>query len=97
MQGITIGRRGTHDTEQIAFDLSYLAETYGDGSAILMVKRPTDETAYPAVTSQDGTVLTWTVSETDTSYKGSGECELFWVMIVSIVIIFFMGTGGDEP
>lgn len=77
-QGITIGRRGTYGTEQVVFDLSKLIETYGAGSAVLMVKRPNDSTAYPAVTTQEDVTLTWTVGDVDTAYKGAGECEIFW-------------------
>ena len=77
-QTIVIGRRGTYDTMQIAFDLSYLVESYGNGVAVLAVKRSQDESAYPAVTSQADNTLTWTVSETDTYYVGAGECQLMW-------------------
>ena len=77
-QTIVIGRRGTYDTLQIAFDLSYLVESYGNGVAVLAVKRSQDESAYPAVVTQDENILTWTVSETDTAYVGAGECQLMW-------------------
>ena len=77
-QTIVIGRRGTYDTMQIAFDLSYLVESYGNGVAVLAVKRSQDESAYPAVTSQEDDLLLWTISETDTYYVGSGECQLMW-------------------
>lgn len=76
--GIAIGRRNTYATEQIVFGLAPLVQQYGAGSAVLMVLRPTDTTPYPAVTSQSGTELTWTVSATDTSVPGIGECELYW-------------------
>lgn len=77
-QTIVIGRRGTYDTMQIAFDLSYLVESYGNGVAVLAVKRSQDSSAYPAVVTQEDNTLTWTVSETDTYYVGSGECQLMW-------------------
>ena len=75
---IIIGRRGTYETEQVVFDVSWLIDTYGAGSAVLMVHRPTDQTAYPVEAVLDGNTLTWTVSETDTQYRGHGECEIFW-------------------
>ena len=77
-QTIVIGRRTTHDTLQVVFDLSYLAETYGSGAAVLVVKRSQDETAYPATITQEGNTLTWTITEVDTYYVGAGECELMW-------------------
>ena len=77
-QNIIIGRRGTYETEQIVFDVTYLIETFGDGVAMLMVKRPSDNYAYPATVERDGNKVIWTVSEVDTGVKGHGECELFW-------------------
>ena len=76
--GIAIGRRGSYDTQQIVFDLSALIAEYGNGSAALLILRPTDTTPYPATATQSGTELTWTVSATDTAIPGAGECELFW-------------------
>ena len=77
-QNIIIGRRNTYGTEVIIFDLTYLIETFGNGTAVLMVKRANDASAYPAVTEQADNRLSWSVSDVDTSYKGHGECELFW-------------------
>jgi hypothetical protein len=77
-QTIVIGRRGTYYTQEITFDLTFLIDTYGSGVAALMVKRSADTTAYPAVVSQDGNVLTWEVSETDTYYTGAGVAQLMW-------------------
>lgn len=77
-ENIIIGRRGTRGTEQISFDVSYLIDTFGDGTAVLMVKRPGGDAAYPATTERSENLVVWTVSDTDTSYKGHGECELFW-------------------
>jgi hypothetical protein len=57
---------------QIAFDLAYLIENYGNGTAVLAVKRSQDSSAYPAVVTQEDATLLWTVNETDTAYVGSG-------------------------
>lgn len=103
--GITIGRRATHDTEQVVFDLSYLINTYGDGVAELLVKGPQNETAYPAVTTQADGKLVWVVSDVDTSYKGSGECEIFWYVdgglaksvIYPLTILRDIGETTEEP
>lgn len=105
VSNIIIGRRGTYNTEKIVFDLTYLVDAFGLGSAVLMVKRPMDNTAYPAVAEQDGSTLTWTVSDTDTNYKGHGECELFWYVdgglaksiIWSLTILRDIGTTTEEP
>ena len=105
VQGITIGRRDTYGTEQVEFDLAELIDTYGNGSAILMVKRKLDETAYPATTEQADGKLLWTVSEIDTAYKGKGECEIFWyvgedlakTVIYPISIMRDIGETTEEP
>ena len=77
-QTIVIGRRGTYNTQEIVFDIGYLIDTYGAGTAVLAIKRSQDSSAYPTVVAQEDTTLTWTVSETDTYYVGAGECELMW-------------------
>lgn len=102
---ITIGRRGTYGSEQVVFNLTHLIGTYGAGSAVLMVKRPQDETAYPAVTTQDETTLTWVISDVDTAYKGSGECEIFWyvddalakTVIYPLAILRDIGETTEKP
>ena len=105
-QTIVIGRRGTYDTMQIAFDLSYLVESYGNGVAVLAVKRSQDESAYPAVTSQEDDLLLWTVSETDTYYVGAGECQLMWyvdgglaktIIYPMVVMRDILATSEDAP
>lgn len=77
-QTIVIGRRGTYNTQEVVFDIGYLIDAYGVGTAVLAVKRSQDSSAYPAVVAQEDSTVTWTVSETDTYYKGAGECELMW-------------------
>ena len=77
-QTIVIGRRGTYNTQEIMFDIGYLIDAYGAGTAVLAIKRSQDSSAYPTVVTQEDTTLTWTVSETDTYYVGAGECQLMW-------------------
>lgn len=75
---IALGMRGTYNTREVVFDLTYLVNVYGSGTAVLLLKRSQDSSAYPAVVSQEGNTLTWTVSEADTYYYGAGECQLMW-------------------
>ena len=104
-QTIVIGRRATYETLQVVFDLSYLAETYGSGTSVLVVKRSQDETAYPATITQEGNTLTWTISETDTYYVGAGECELMWyvnnglakTIIYPVVVMRDILQTAEEP
>ena len=104
-QNIIIGRRGTYETEEVVFDLSYLVETFGNGVATLLVRRSVDITAYPAVTTQDGNTLTWVIGNVDTAYKGHGECELFWYVdgglvksaIYSVTVLRDIGDTTQDP
>lgn len=75
---IALGRRGENEATQIVFDVSALAGTYGDGTAVLLARRPRDTDAYPVAAEQDGYTVTWTVRDTDTAVAGLGACELFW-------------------
>ena len=103
--GIPLGRRGENGAARIMFDVSGLAETYGDGAAVLMAKRPADEAAYPVPTERDGNTVTWTVTNADTAYRGAGKCELFWyvgdVLAKSVVfgtsISRDIGETAEEP
>ena len=102
---IIIGRRGTYETEEVVFDVSYLVESYGAGTAALLVKRPQDTTAYPATILQSGNTVTWVISNVDTVYKGHGECELYWYVdsglaksiIWDITILRDVGDTIDSP
>lgn len=87
------------------FDVSYMAEMYGSGTAVLMVKRPKDTYAYEAQTIRDGNSVVWTVTETDTAYRGYGECELYWYVagalakstIFNIIVSRDIGDSVEEP
>lgn len=102
---IMIGRRGENEATQVVFDCTPFAETYGDGTAVLLAKRPTDTTAYPVTVEQDGSTVTWTISDADTAYRGSGVCELFWYVgdtlaksvVYTTVIGRDIGETTEEP
>ena len=77
---IALGRRGENEATQIVFDVSWLIDTFGAGTAQLAVIRPEEEDPYPAVVEQDddARTVTWTLTNADTANAGRGECELFW-------------------
>lgn len=77
---IDIGRQGEKGARQIVFDLSWLVETYGDGTAALLHQRSQDGLPYQVDAVQDGTTLTWTVTDTDTAYMGYGKAEIRWTV-----------------
>lgn len=75
---LRLGYRGTYEVAAVAFDFSAWVEEYGPGTMAVFIKRPTDASPYPAALQIEGTVATWTISETDTLYQGSGEIEFVY-------------------
>jgi hypothetical protein len=95
---IPIGIRGENEARQIVFDLSWLIQTYGQGTAVLLAKRSEDENAYPVtLAEQSGTTLTWTVTDVDTYYVGHGKAELFWYIdnVLAKSIVYSTWTEQD--
>ena len=105
VSSINLGRRGENEATAVIWDVSSLIETYGSGTAVVMVKRPNDTSAYPVDAEQSDETVTWIVSSTDTYYKGIGAVELFWyvdeVLAKSIVystrVYPDIGNTIDEP
>jgi len=103
--GIVIGRRGETEATSVVFDISSLIETYGPGTCQLLAKLPGAATAYPVAVAADGTNVIWTVTDADTSVKGSGECELYYyanntlakTLVWSTVIGRDIGDSGEAP
>jgi len=62
------------------FDMSWMAENFGDGTAVLMHQRSQDGLPYQVDAVQDGTTLTWTVTDTDTAFMGYGKAEIRWTV-----------------
>lgn len=77
---IQLGRQGEHDARQIWFDLTWLIENFGSGTALLVNQRSQDSAPYNVTTAQEGTCLIWTIDETDTAYEGFGKCEIRWTV-----------------
>ena len=104
---IVIGRRGENEAVDIVWDISQLVAEFGGGTALVLAKRATDESAYPVtLTEQTDTTLTWTVSSVDSCVIGVGKVQLFWyvgnVLAKSFMWRTFTGddiTGmvGDPP
>lgn len=77
---LPLGRQGEHGVRQVRFDLSYLIETFGEGTAILVHQRSQDLVPYIVSAVQDGDRLEWTVTDADTAYKGLGKAEIRWTV-----------------
>ena len=77
---LPIGRQGEHDARRVWFDLSYLIENFGEGTAVLVHQRSMDEAPYICQAEQDGETLIWNIDETDTAYEGFGKAEIRWTV-----------------
>lgn len=77
---LPLGRQGEHGVRQVWFDLSYLIENFGEGTAVLVYQRNKDLAPYIVSTQQTGNNLMWTIDETDTAYEGFGKAEIRWTV-----------------
>lgn len=75
-----LGIRGENEVTQVVFDFSAWAEAFGAGLVSLLVKRPGDAAAYPAVLTIDGQTATWTVGATDTAVPGVLSAEYIYTV-----------------
>jgi hypothetical protein len=75
-----LGRCGENEARQIRFDIDWLIETYGEGVATLVHERPKDVAPYIVPIEQTEHEVVWTVTDGDTTYPGTGRCEIRWVV-----------------
>lgn len=88
---IKLGKQGEHLVSKVRFPIAATINKYGNGTFILLVRRPGDVNMYPARTYQDDDYLYWDVTGVDTTYAGEGRCELQYLvnntLVKSIVYI----------
>ena len=77
---LPLGRQGEHGVRQVWFDISYLIENFGEGTATLVYQRNKDLAPYIVSAQQTGNNLMWTIDETDTAYEGFGKAEIRWTV-----------------
>lgn len=77
---ILIGRQAENNAVNVVFDLSFLIHNFGDGTAVLVHQRTKDDAPYIVTAQQEGSTLTWHVSNIDTAYVGVGQAELRWTV-----------------
>lgn len=77
---LPLGRQGEHGVRQVWFDLAYLIENFGEGTAMLVYQRNKDLAPYIVSATQTGNNLMWTIDETDTAYEGFGKAEIRWTV-----------------
>ena len=73
LQTINIGRAGTYGVQRVEFDLHALPFDVQRVELCYQTPKEFRQMDLPIT----GTIATWNVSEEDTEYPGSGECELF--------------------
>lgn len=75
-RAIPLGYVGENKIEAVVFDKSAWVEEYGPGTIELVHRRRQDSAPLPVLVDVSGGVVTWTVSDADTAYRGAGECQL---------------------
>lgn len=99
---INIGKQGENKATQVVFDVSEMIDTYGSGTAVVVVQRRGDLHPYELDnTSQSGDKVTWTVSNTDTAVYGTGRVQLFWTIndeiAKTVTYAFFVEEALSDP
>lgn len=77
---LNIGRQGEHNAKRIWFDLTWLIENYGDGTAVLVHQRSKDIAPYICNAEQEANRLVWSIDGNDTAYDGIGKAEIRWTV-----------------
>ena len=77
---LPLGRQGEKGVRQVWFDLNYLIENFGDGTAVLIHQRTKDVAPYIVTAIQTGNRLEWTMDDVDTAYDGFGKAEIRWTV-----------------
>ena len=99
---INIGKQGENKATQVVFDVSEMIDTYGSGTAVVVVQRRGDLHPYELDnTSQSGDKVTWTVSNVDTAVYGTGRVQLFWTIndeiAKTVTYAFFVEEALSDP
>lgn len=73
---IPLGFLGENRVEAVVFDRSCWLTEYGSGTFELVHRRSQDTDPFPVAVTVSGGVVTWIPTESDTAYRGVGECQL---------------------
>ena len=79
-QPIPLGYAGENISRTVVFDISHWVEQYGEGSVLLLAKRPGDDGPYPAVIYREENQVLWPVREEDLYSGGYGEAQLSYTV-----------------
>lgn len=101
-----LGRVGENLTRQIVFDCSALAEECGSGVAEIVAMTPAGTKYAPTNVTQEGSTVTWLISEADVGTAGRGRAELSWIVgdgvaktttWQTLIRASLTGTEGEDP
>lgn len=84
-QNLVLGHRGENLATRIIFSIAPWVETYGPGTAHLLHQRQGDSEPYPVATLQEGTEVSWDVTDGDTALEGYGKYELRYYVAETLV------------
>lgn len=82
---LRLGYSGEHYARRIRFDIADWEQIFGEGEAVLLVRRFGDDFPYIASTSREGSFVYWIIQRRDVQFPGAGECELRYVIGDTVV------------
>jgi len=78
---LPLGRQDEKNARQVWFDLTWLIENFGEGTAELRYQRSKDGAPYIVTNAvRESNRLVWTISRTDVAYDGFGKAEIVWTV-----------------
>lgn len=77
---IVLGYAGETNVQTVTFDFSVWQVAYGTGLLSIFVKRVSDTNPYPVDLVVEDHEATWTVTNADTAYEGTGEIQLVYTV-----------------
>ena len=75
LPSLDLGYQGENKVRTIDIDMTAWLEEYPGSKVALMVKRPDEDTYYPAG-RMEGNVLLWVIDRADRQYAGRGEAQV---------------------
>lgn len=84
-QRVALGHQGENFALTVIFNIGAWADAYGPGTTHLVHMRTGDTEAYPVAVTQDGTEVSWEVSDADTAVDGYGKYELRYIVGETVV------------
>lgn len=78
---LPLGRQDEKNARQVWFDLTWLIENFGEGTAELRYQRSKDGAPYIVTNAvRESNRLVWTISRTDVAHDGFGKAEIVWTV-----------------